>query len=239
VRSRSLSLRNGSVSQDWRLPLFGAKSHLYIHNIQRLETAYSIFSVTLDEALGLRRYGHEEKAQQILAVAPALCQRLAHPLRSLLLVMLDYAKHFGVTPNLAPLNVQNFQHARSQRVAMFDDLLSRILLTRKSQFNHKLSALADLIDDLGSHFQSTVEGLASGHSDQIDNDWDLLDAVHYDLNTCLRETVVLLKSFLHALPEAQLSGFDQVLQESSIFSAPPAARPKYLAHRRIAFLKGQ
>jgi hypothetical protein len=183
VRSRPNTMHKASVSQDWRMPLKGEKSAVYFNNIRRLETAYSMFSVTLDEAFGLRKNGRISKANQVLSVAPALCQRLAHPLRSMLLVMLEHAKHFGITPNLAPLDADNFQHSRSQRVALFDDLLSRILLTRRSQFNHKISALADLVDELDSSFQSAADELATGDSIRPDLEWELLDSVHYDLNT--------------------------------------------------------
>jgi hypothetical protein len=153
--------------------------------------------------------------------------------------MLEHAKHFGITPNLAPLDAKNFQHSRSQRVALFDDLLSRILLTRKSQFAHKISALADLVGELGSSFEAAAEELATGESVRPDGDWELLDSIHYDLNTCLREAVVLLKSFLHALPDLQLPDFQTAVNEASASSASLAARARHLAHRRIAFLKGQ
>lgn len=188
----------------------------------------------------MRRSGTDSKAYQLLSVAPALCDRLAHPLLCLLRVMLDHAKHFGVAPNLVPLDAENFQHSHSQRVAFFSDLLSRILLTRRSQFAHKISALADLVDHLDSTFECTAEALASGESLRPDDDWRLLDSVHYDLNTCLREAVVLYKSFLHALPEKQLADFQEPLDdEIACCSSPLAARAHHLAHRRIAFLKGQ
>ncbi|MGB7845613.1 MAG: hypothetical protein WBL63_08365 [Candidatus Acidiferrum sp.] len=188
----------------------------------------------------MRRCGKNFKAYQILAVSPALCQRLAHPLHSVLHSMLEHAKHFGTTPNLAPLDAGNFQNARSQRVARFNDLFSKILLTRKSQFLHKISALADLVGELDNSFRATVEGLAGGESFQPERDWEMLDAAHYDLNTCLREAVVLLKSFLHALPEAQVESFQTVLEGHSRAASPSVpARARHLAHRRMAFLKGQ
>ncbi len=240
MRSRPLSMHSVSVSDDWRKPLDAEKSTAYVACVRRLEIAYAMFSVNLDEAFGMRRTGRSSQSYQLLSVAPALCGRLAHPLHSLLEVMLDHAKHFGITPNLAPLNPQNFQNPRSQRVALFNELFSRILLTRKSQFSHKISALADLVDQLDMSFQSTAEELASGESLRPDSDWELLDSMHYDLNTCLREAVVLLKSFLHALPEVQLAGFEAALDDSGTYTLSPViARARHLAHRRIAFLKGQ
>ena len=229
-----------SVSHDWRTPLSDDKSHVYLDCIKHLETSYAMFSVNLDEAVGLRRWGRTSKAYQVLAVSPALCQRLAHPLHSLLCAMLEHAKHFGTTPNLAPLDPANFQNSRSQRVARFNDLLSTILFTRKSQFLHKNSVLADLVEELNSAFASTVEELACGDSLHPPRDWEFLDAIHYDLNTCLREAVVLLKSFLHALPDAELDGFQAAYEaQSSASSAPVRTRARHLAHRRMAFLKGQ
>jgi hypothetical protein len=229
-----------SVSQDWRKPLSSEKSRAYLNLLRTLETAYAMFSVSLDEAFGMRRAGRTSSAYQVLSVAPALCRRLALPLHCLLGAMLDHAKHFGTTPNMVPLDPENFQNVRSQRVARLSDLVSRILLTRKSQFLHKISALSDLVDELNSGFEATIENLSDLQSSRLERDWELLDSAHYDLNTCLRETVVLFKSFLHALPEAQLSEFEDNLRDRLVrLSSPELPRVRHLAHRRIAFLKGQ
>jgi len=240
VSSRVDQTRSGSVSQDWRRPLTGDRSHTYLGCVRRLETAYAMFSVNLDESLGMRRHGCPAKACQVLGVAPALCQGLVHPLQSLLGAMLEHAKHFGAAPNLVPLNAGNFQNSRSQHLARFNDLFSRVLLTRKSQFLNKINALGELVEELDYTFRSTVEELADGQSLQPEREWEFLDAVHYDLNTCLRETIVVLKSFLHALPEAQVPTFQSTLEAQSDSSpAPLATRARHLAHRRMAFLKGQ
>jgi hypothetical protein len=131
-----------------------------------------MFSVNLDEAFGMRCGGHTSKAFQVLAVAPELCQKLAHPLHSLLHAMLEHAKHFGTTPKLAPLDAANFQNPRSQHVPRFNDLFGKVLLMRKSQFLNKISTLADLANELDSSFESTVEELASSESLHPERDWD-------------------------------------------------------------------
>ncbi|MGC1289649.1 MAG: hypothetical protein WA855_00080, partial [Candidatus Acidiferrales bacterium] len=46
-----------------------------------------------------------------------------------------------------------------------------------------------------------------------------LDELHYDVNTCLRETVVVLKSFILALPPKNLPLF-----EDDLSTAASAAR---------------
>jgi hypothetical protein len=228
------------VSQDWRTPLCGEKTEAYAEFVKKLEVAYTIFSVSLDEALGMRRAGRAMKAQEALGVSGPLCYRLSIPLRCLLKSMVVHARHFGITPNLVPLNPANFQSVRSQRVARFNELFSKVLLTRKSQFIHKISTVEDLVEELESRFNRTAEELTEDESIQPVRDWELLDAVHYDLNTCLRETVVLYKSFLHALPAGQLPAFEVTLRENCESGCPAKQTgTRHLAHRRMAFLKGQ
>lgn len=231
--------RYGSVSQDWRKPLSAEKSRAYANTMRALETAYTIFSINLDEAFGFQRCGRMALAHEVLRVGPGLCRRLALPMHSLLCAMLDHAKHFGTTPNLLPLNPDNFQYARSQRVARFSDLFSKVLLTKKSQFLNKISALTDLVNELDLSFEDTIERLCEEESLYPERDWELLDSVHYDLNTCLRETEVLFKSFLHALPEPQIEDFEADLRTRGGSSETRCVEERHLAHRRIAFLKGQ
>jgi hypothetical protein len=208
--------------------------------VQNLEIAYTIFSVSLDEAFGMRRAGRTEQAHQLLTISTALCNRLAWPLGCLLQSMMRHARHFGTTPNLAPLDPENFQSSRSQRVGRFNELFSRVLLTRKSQFLSKISTLGDLVEDLGGNFVSVAVELCEQESIRPDRNWEVLDAVHYDLNTCLRETAVLYKSFLHALPESQLENFEKTLHEHCASGKQTVtAGARHLARRRMAFLKGQ
>ena len=240
MRSQSSQVCPGSVSQDWRKPLSSEKSDLYARCLQDLETAYTMFSVSLDEALGMRRSGRYGYAQELLSLSPELCNRLSSPLRCLLGTMLVHARHFGITPNLVPLNPENFQSPRSLRLARFSELFSKVLLTKKSQFVNKMSTLEDIVEELDEGFVATSVELLEEESIEPERDWELLDAAHYDLNTCLRETAVLYKSFLHALPEEQLAEFQSTLESrSEAIRQTAVARTQNLAHRRMAFLKGQ
>jgi hypothetical protein len=208
--------------------------------MNRLETSYAMFSVNLDEALGMRRLGRLAKAYQVLSVSSALCLRLTSPLENLLRAMLRHAKHFGTTPNLAPLDPRNFRCSRNQRTARFNGLFSKVPLTRKSQFLHKISTLTELVLELSTSFAESVDGLAEGTSLHPEKEWETLDACHYDLNTCLREAVVVLKSFYHALPASQLEQFESLLRTSPVGS--PSSLPiraRNLVHRRMTLIKGQ
>ena len=71
-----------------------------------------MFSVTLDQAIGMRRAGRLHMAYQLLAVAPALCGKLTSPLISLLRAMTLHARHFGTTPVSRPLTRTIFKDLR-------------------------------------------------------------------------------------------------------------------------------
>ena len=203
-----------------------------------------MFSVTLDEAIGLRRSGRVQMAYQVLSVTPALCEKLTNSLLALLRAMTVHGRHFGTAPNLTSLDPGNFQQSRSQRVARFNGVFSHMLLTRRSQFLHKISTLMELSEELGSSFHDAVEELGDVTSLHMNRYWETLDAAHYDLNTCLRESVVLLKCFLLALPEKQLAEFRATLQQHSqavrsTSRSRHSATVRNLAHRRLTPLKGQ
>jgi hypothetical protein len=237
---RLLSAPSSSVSQDWRSPLTSEKSIGYRHSLHMLETSYAMFSVNLDEAIGLRRNGSLTKAYMVLSVTPALCKRLSENVQMLLRAMLSHAKHFGTTPNISPLDPGNFQHAHSRRAAGFNGLCSRLLLTRRSQFLHKISTLVDLVADLEETFSSASSELNDAVSLRPEREWELLDAAHYDLNTCLRESIVLLKCFLLALPDKEVAEFNSALQKQAFAPGATVLTPRrHLAHRRMAPLKGQ
>jgi hypothetical protein len=67
-----------------------------------------------------------------------------------------------------------------------------------------------------------------------------VDADHYDINTCLREAIVLLKSFLLVLPADQLETFQQTIldQTSARRAHAPGGRPA-IRHRRMSAIAPQ
>lgn len=232
--------RRRSVIHDWTTELSPEKARTYDRAVRDLEVAYTMFSVSLDEAMGMRRYGRLPRAYQALSVCPALGQRLAGPVQGLLRAMHRHVRHFGTAPSLAPLDPANFQGVASQRAARFNRLFSKVLLARRNQFLHKVSALADMVEDLQSSLNRSFEALADPADRHLDSHWETLDVCHYDLNTCLRESVVLLKSFLHAVPEGQAVAFHAALEEEAARPAVESSVPaRNLAHRRMAFSKGQ
>ena len=199
-----------------------------------------MLSVSLNEALELRQAGRLSKSSQVVYVTSALCSRLTDPLAAILRALGDHAKHYGTVPNAAPLDPENFRGAKGQRAARMSALLGRILLTQRSQFLHKVSTLHEMVSDLGREFRETADELASGTSIDPISDWKAADVSHYDLNTCLREAVVLLKCFLRALPEKELMHFEEtVSRQMRVSGALPSSYQTVVRHRRMTAIAGQ
>jgi hypothetical protein len=229
-----------SVQDDWCAWLPQQKAQLFGVHVQELETVYFMFSVALNEALELRRNRLLTKSYRAASMTPTLCARLADNLSAILRSLGEHAKHYGTIPNTAPLDPSNFHGSKEQRTARMSDLLSRVLLTQRSQFLHKINTLGEMASDIGKDFQLAVDNLAGGASLDLSVDWQVMDNAHYDLNTCLRETVVLLKSFLLVLPDDQLGTFQKAVRaqmrttDSSLAHSEPLVRA-----RRMASVGGQ
>jgi len=192
-----------------------------------------MFSVSLNEALELRRIGKLGHSCRVIFVIPGLCARLAVPLERMLHTLGEHAKHFGIVPNTAPLDAANFRGAREQHTARMSDLLSHVLLTQRSQFLHKIERLEEMVLSIRKDFYEIASDLGSGASEAPSADWRTIDDAHFDLNTCLREAIVVLKSFLVVLPNEQLSVFRKSINARLL--APHDVAPA--GRRRMAVIE--
>lgn len=235
VRAHTLPYRNSSVQEDWSRWLPPAKAEAFDSCARQLETFYRMFSISLNEALELRRTGNSGQSCRAVFVIPALCARLARPVEGVLRTLGDHAKHFGIIPNTAPLEAANFRGAREQRTARINDLLSHLLLTQRSQFLHKIDSLEEMVLSIHKDFSEIACDLGSGTSAEPSADWRALDDAHFDLNTCLREAIVLLKSFIVVLPDDQVGVFQKSVNEH--IHAPHDAAPT--RRRRMVLIEGQ
>jgi hypothetical protein len=228
------------VRDDWCAWLPNEKSRVYDSLTQNLEASYTMFSVSLNEALELRRTGHPTKSYQAIFVTPALCMRLVEPLSALLRALAEHAKHYGTVPNAAPLDASNYQGSRTQRAARMSSLLSHVILSQRAQFLHKLSTLHEMVTDIGKDFADAVAELSDPPLADPETFWRIADSSHFDLNTCLREAVVLFKSFLVAIPTQELAGFERTYR-SQLRGKPPRedSRPRLLGPRRTVPIGGQ
>jgi hypothetical protein len=206
VTTRAPSRRYDSVQQDWRAILPIDKASLFFVHTGELENTYMMLSVSLNEAIALRDRGEANRACQEIGVVGELCSRLAVHINAVIHAMRQHSRVFGVVPNQVPLQEVNFHSERGQRTARHNSMISHVLLSERSRFLNKLNALEEIVDHLADEFVEFTSELANGAVHE--SLWDSLDLDHFDLNTCLRETDVLFKSFLFVLPASQLERFD-------------------------------
>jgi hypothetical protein len=204
--------------------------------VRELETLYYMMSVALDEAIELRRRGSFAKAFEAAQTARGVCLRFAQAMETVLSGLHRHAKHLGLVPSAAPLDAENFRGSRGQRTARITGFVNKVLLSRRSQFIHKAATLEEMVAELKDEFCKTVDDLVSGLFVDTGGLWECLDHYQFDLNTCLRETIILLKSFLVALPEDQLATFESTLQLASVRTPP---RTFTFRHRRFAAVPGK
>ncbi len=208
-------LRARTVHEDWQAWLPAEKNQLFGATVVELETCYTMLSITLDEALSLRSQGHLLHAREQAGVCAELFRRLAMRLLTALRALEAHGRHFGTLPSVAPLDPEFFRGETAQIIAWKNQLMSRVLFSLRSRFFHKLRNLAEAVEELEEEFREASDEIAAGSSVHPVADWQALDTRHYDLNTCLRETTVLLKCFLCALPNEQVQLFAQKLQAES------------------------
>ena len=208
MNTRAQPRRYDSVQQDWRAILPSDKASLFIAHTSELENIYMMFSVSLNEVFALRDRGEMARACQEIGVVGELCSRLAVRINAVIHAMRQHARRFGVVPNQAPLETANFHSERGLRGARHSNMVSHVLLSERSQFLNKLNTLEEIVDELGDEFIELASVLANSVPTHPSRLWKALDLDHFDLNTCLRETDVLFKSFLFVLPTGQLDSFD-------------------------------
>ncbi len=223
-RGESCPQRPRSVRADWFAPLPVEKHRLFEAAEDKLEISYRMLSVALDEAFARRGEGLLACAQLHAGVSADLFDRLAARLLAALRALEDHGRHFGTLPNLTVLNPEFFRGETAQRMARKSSLLQTVLFSGRSKFFHKLRALAETVEDLQGEFREVAQEIADGASVHPGASWDALEVLHYDLNTCLRETIVVLKCFLCVLPNEEVQPFWQKLKVCAELPVKPLVR---------------
>jgi len=162
-------------------------------------------SVALDDAFSMRSSGELVCASQQVSVSAALLTRLSASLISFCESLASRGRFIKHIPSVEPLNPEFFRSQIAQSAATWNELLHCVAFGSRPRFVHKLRILSSTLDRLDREFSKAAADIARAAS--ASSCWKALDHVHYDFNTCLRETEVVLKSFLRALPIEQLAGF--------------------------------
>src|SRR5579864_792016 len=228
----SLSSRS-SVQNDWVARLPQHRHDFYQSLVREWEDAYAILSVVLDEAFTHRSRGELVKAREAAQIAAAVVNRLGEPLLAAYRTLEMRGRRLAAIPAVSPLDPEFFRGEAAQQNATWNQLLHRILFGSRSRYLHKLRALEMTVCAVVEHFQETAEDLADGVQVHPQESWSALDTLHYDLNTCLRESIVMLKSFLRVLPDAGVEGLRDELN-ASVSAVRSRIRPKLAGLTRVS-----
>ncbi|MGB6431782.1 MAG: hypothetical protein WBF06_14445 [Candidatus Acidiferrales bacterium] len=199
------------MRRDWIASLPEGSHRLYGAALDELEASYVIQSVTLNEVFDSWAAGRVMNAREYAAVFAALLDRLALSLQGVLCAMEEHGRHYGTLPNVEPLAVENFRGVGPQRIARTDHLLASCLFQGRTRFFHKLHALIEALDAIQKESGAAAEALAGRGAATIERECRVLEVLDYDLNTCLRETVIVLKSFFCVLPSEEVGPFREKL----------------------------
>jgi hypothetical protein len=180
-----------------------------------LEASNFILSISLDDALSLCKGGQFDSAKDRAIVIAGLFDRLAVRVGHVLGTIKDHGAHFGTLPNVKPLSPSNFRGATAQKVSRMDNLLAKVLFRERTRFFHKLYSLGEIIAELQKESRAIIAGISEGVSQFPDLAWQEVEVLGYDLNTCMGETTILLKSFFCALPPEELQAFRQKLVDTA------------------------
>lgn len=195
------------VREQWRARLPEAQLRVFDSVVGELEACYAMLSITLDDAFASRDRGRLGRAREGAAVAADLFDRLSGGLLAALGAVAEQSRHPGPVPDVTPLDPEFFRREWARRAAAWSHLMHYVLLGTRSRFLHKVEALDCAVRTLAGEFRETAAEISEGASTRPEHHWQSLDAMHYDVNTCLRETIVLLKSFLHSLPPQDVDAF--------------------------------
>lgn len=188
-----------------------------------MESSNFILSVSLDDALALCKRGDYTTARDRVEVVKGLFDRLAVRVNSVVQAIKDHGFHFGTLPNVTALSPSNFRGSLAQRIALKDSVLARVVFRERTRFFHKLDALGDIVDGLQRQAAAILAEISAEAPEVSERDWQELEVIGYDLNTCMGETTIVLKSFFCALPSEELDSFGSKLGSSA--SLPLDAQP--------------
>jgi hypothetical protein len=211
TRAKRAGQQSRSVCEDWFAWLPNEMDQLFDATRQELESSNFILSISLDEALSLCKGGQFDSAKERAIVIVGLFDRLAVRLGHVIRAIKDHGSHFGTLPNVQPLSPSNFRGAAAHRVAIMNNLLARVLFRERTRFFHKLNSLGEIIEDLQTEARTIIVGISEGVPQFPDRAWQQLEVLGYDLNTCMGETTIILKSFFCALPPEELETFRKKL----------------------------
>ena len=205
--------RKRSILSAWVARLSAEKAAVYEPSVRELETGYDVLSIALDDGMQRQEAGDWRGARTLAGLCGELAERHAVLLCGALGTMEQRSRHFGRLPEVTPLDEETFRTDAARSSCFWNQLMHRVLFSARSRWFHKLHTLGEILEEVRGVFLYSAREIADGVSVSPRAEWERLERTHDDWNTCLRETVVLLKCLLITLAPAEVEELRRELEE--------------------------
>jgi len=214
-----------SVQKDWLAYLPPERRRIFDLLSREWEESYAMLSVALNESIAERTEGRLVQARRQTLIAGQLAIRLCERLSPSLDALRVRARFRGVLPVVQGLRPGDFRGEQAQGTAAWSFLVHRIPMGRRLRFLAKLAALRAVLERTRVEFCEVAQEVGDGGSVDPEASWKKLDALHYDLNTLMRESVVVLKSYLSVAGDHGFAAFcRQLFPRGSPLAAAEVSR---------------
>lgn len=194
-----------SVCDDWIRALPGDKNQIFEATVGNWESSFAMMSIALNDAFSMRASGKLVCARESVSMSRTLLSRVSRSLEGFCDALAVWGRYLRVVPLVEPLKASFFRGTTGQNAAAWNIILHHVALGDRQRFVQKLKILSGTVAQLDREFERIAGLISAGGAPA--RCWAELDHLHYDFNTCLRESEVVLKSFLRALPAEQLDAF--------------------------------
>ncbi len=206
------ALPKRSVLSAWFARLPEEKASVYDSCATELESGFNVLSIALDMALRLRERGRLREAREALALCRELAERHARVLDGVLRALDQESRHLAVLPEALEIEAEWFRTAGARSACFWGGLLRHVLFSARTRWFHMLHSLREIQGDVSEAFLSTAEEVSRGSSLAPAGEWENLEKLHDDWNTCLRETVISFKCLLDTASAGELEGLRRELE---------------------------
>ena len=210
--TKGLVLGKRSLGEQWVGWLPPCKAETFAALTAALRADSGMLAVALNEGVGLSRLGSPSPCSELACICAELFDRLAGRLEAALRSLYRHSLNLPLLPKTSPLNADFFRSEPAKRQAKRNRFLANVLLTSNSRFSLKLEDLASIVCDLATEVRPLAARMHQVTAAHPLFDWGQLEVLDYDLNTCLAETLVVLKSFFYVLPDADTPLFRRQME---------------------------
>jgi hypothetical protein len=200
-----------TIGEEWEAWLPPTKAEAFAAAKSVLCADSAMLEVALNEGVGLSRRGSPAPCCEFAQICTDLFERLAVRLEAALRTLHRNAQNSGILPNVSPLCSGFFRSEAARSQAKRSRFFSHIL-SSSSQLSLKLDDLVIIVGDLVAEFRPLAGELGLDRAADPEASWDRLELLDYDLKTCLAEMLVVLKSFLHVLPDEETLHFRRQME---------------------------